>query len=270
MPKNRNRMQCHGLTDLGLKRSTNQDHFLVAELRQVVRLKQSSLARTPRPRRELAMLLAVADGMGGMADGAEASRMALETLLRKAVRFNGNDKAMARTMRFAAQSARRKLAEFAAAQGVQKPMGTTLTAAHVSGLVLDLLHVGDSRCYLLRRGKLQRLTIDHTIAQRLKAEGALNEAQAAASPFANVLWNSISSSTQSELSPEVSRHELRPGDVLMLCTDGLTKHLDEKRLAQVLKGKTEARGKAEQLVAEAREKGGTDNITVIVAQVGPA
>lgn len=273
MPKKRTLLQCFGLTDLGLKRTSNQDHFAVASLRKRVQVRQSNLETVARASRTFSQLLVVADGMGGMAEGGQASRLVVETLLARAARrwpWAGGAQAgnLGRALHDSALACRRRLLKHAA--GAARSMGTTLTAAHVSDLDLDLLHVGDSRCYLLRRGKLKRLTTDHTMAQRLAAEGALSKAQAAASPFANVLWNSISSSASGELKPEVSRHRLQAGDVLLLCTDGLTKHLDDKRLAQVLKAGRGVQQTAEQLVAEAREKGGTDNITVIVAALDAA
>jgi len=272
MANQRNMLDVFGQSDLGLKRQTNQDHFLVAELRKRLRIGQTNIANARKgiTGRKQAHLLIVADGMGGMAEGGEASRLSVLSFMRSAA--NGLDLAdstlLAASMVKAAKRCRKQLVNHAAASGVTRSMGTTLTAACVVDHALTLLHVGDSRCYVLRKAKLSRLTTDHTMAQRLAEEGAMNEKQAAASPFAHVLWNSISSSPKSELKPQVVQHELKPGDVLLLCTDGLTKHLDDKRIAQVLKSKTGAQQRAEQLVAESREKGGTDNVTVIVAQLG--
>lgn len=270
MAKKRNVLDCFGLSDLGLKRSTNQDHFLVATLHTRLKLRHGNL---PDQRRattggKQGHLLIVADGMGGMAEGGTASRVVVQAFLRSAcngLTWTSDPKPIADCLRRAALGSRRKL--LAAAQGVTRAMGTTLTAAYLAGGMVHLLHAGDSRCYLLRKAKLTRLTTDHTIAQRLAEEGAMNDAQAASSPFAHVLWNSVSSAPTSELKPQVVQQAAQPKDVLMLCTDGLTKHIDDKAIAKVLKGKGTSQAKVEKLVTMAREAGGADNITVIVAQV---
>lgn len=277
MPKPRIQFDVHGISDLGLKRSTNQDHFAVVELRTRARILQGNLEdnRKGITGRAQGRLLVVADGMGGMADGGTASLMAVRAFVRAAANGaiwakSGDDPTIGKRLSAAATRCRKALLAHAAGMGATRSMGTTLTCACAIGQAMTLLHVGDSRCYRLRKGKLARLTTDHTMAQRLAEEGALNAAQAAASPFAHVLWNSISSAPSSELKPQLVIEPLQPRDVLLLCTDGLTKHLDDKRIAQVLKEKTDARARAEKLVAEARDKGGTDNITVIVAQLQSA
>lgn len=273
MPKQRIQFDVHGISDLGLKRTSNQDHFAVAELRTRARILHGNLEdnRKGLTGRAQGTLLVVADGMGGMAEGGTASLLAVRAFVRAAANgatwaLQGDDPVVGKRLGAAASRCRKALVAHAAGIGATRSMGTTLTCACIIGPAMTLLHVGDSRCYRLRKGKLARLTTDHTMAQRLAEEGALNNAQAAASPFAHVLWNSISSAPTSELKPQLVRDAMQPGDVLLLCTDGLTKHLDDKRIAQVLKEKSDARARAEKLVAEARERGGTDNITVIIAQ----
>jgi len=149
-------------------------------------------------------------------------------------------------------------------------MGTTLTVAYLVWPDLFVMHVGDSRCYLCSGGRLRQLTTDHTIAQRLSDEGAMDAALTAQSPFAHVLWNSISNVAKSELKPQVLHARLKPADVLMLCTDGLVRHVDDARILRTIGGTGTAQLKARSLVDMARAGGGADNITVVVSQRPPA
>ncbi|MBK9973882.1 MAG: serine/threonine-protein phosphatase [Planctomycetes bacterium] len=255
-----------GATDPGLKRTSNQDQLVIADLRQEFRILASAFETSPRrgaKGRAQARLLLVADGMGGMADGGVASTLVTRAFLKSMARRElASTQQMQKAMAASARHCRKMLTRHAAG----KNMGTTLTAAMIRGDELCLLHIGDSRCYVLSGGKLQRLTTDHTIAQKLSDEGAMSAAEAAASPFAHVLWNSISSSEKSEMQPQLLHRTLKPKDVLVLCSDGLTKHVPDKRIAQILKAKGDACFKAAKLVEEARAGGGTDNITVVVSQ----
>lgn len=273
MAQPRNALECFGLSDVGLKRPTNQDRFVVADLRKRARLRQGNLepARGGATGRLHGHLLAVADGMGGMAEGARAADMAVRAMLRAAINGmgwpdSGDAPEIGRALARAARRCRRRLARELPGEGT-KAAGTTLTCACVLGGGWTVLHAGDSRCYLLRKGRLRQLTTDHTIAGRLAAEGALSAKDAAASPFAHVLWNSLSSSSSGEFAPELLTGQWQKGDVMLLCSDGLTKHLDDRTIARVLKPATVgAKDKAEALVSQARSAGGSDNITAVVIQ----
>jgi protein phosphatase len=127
-----------------------------------------------------------------------------------------------------------------------------------------VVHAGDSRCYLLRGARLHRITRDHTIAQQLVDRGTLTAEQAAESRWSHVIWNCIGGGKH-ELNPDVSKATLEPGDVLMLCTDGLSKSVPDSRIAEVLAGAGVAES-ARRLVDEANAAGGSDNVTVVVAR----
>jgi PPM family protein phosphatase len=144
-------------------------------------------------------------------------------------------------------------------------MGTTVTLAYIAWPRLVLMHVGDSRCYLHRIAYLDRLTTDHTVAERMISEGYVSREQLQSSRWHNVLWNTVSASKQ-DASPEVRRMRLRIGDTLLLCTDGLTRHLSERQIREALEENVSSRETCKQLIEMANAQGGEDNITVIVAR----
>jgi protein phosphatase len=142
-------------------------------------------------------------------------------------------------------------------------MGTTLTMALVLWPLLYVAHVGDTRCYLLHGHKLQRLTTDHNLAEKLAgADGQLETAE----HLQNILWNSLGGSNEIP-QPELAKVELEAGDTLLLCSDGLNKHLTDERIQSVLEEPESSAVRAAKLVQMANAEGGTDNVTAIVAQV---
>jgi protein phosphatase len=145
-------------------------------------------------------------------------------------------------------------------------MGTTLTVAYVSDNVLYVAHAGDSRCYLYRGGKLERLTRDHTFVETLVSQGVLDPEQAAHHNMRNVLTNAVGGNSTG-VEPEVHKHLIAPGDLVLLCSDGLSEMLSDQDIAGQLAvpGATpEASCRA--LVDAANARGGTDNITVVLAR----
>jgi serine/threonine protein phosphatase PrpC len=141
-------------------------------------------------------------------------------------------------------------------------MGTTLTLALVLWPVLYVAHVGDTRCYLMRSGMLSRLTTDHTMAQKL-GEGAAEPVDAA-SNLHHMSWNSLGGSDQLP-KPEITQVELELGDVLLLCSDGLTKHVSDAQIATLLAVDEPNAARCAKLVEYANAQGGSDNVTVVVA-----
>jgi protein phosphatase len=130
-----------------------------------------------------------------------------------------------------------------------------------------LLQVGDSRCYLLRDDELTQITHDQTMAQELVDMGVLPEAKAADSPFAHTLTSSIGGK---QTAPVVSRFDINWGNVLLLCSDGITKHLSDERIRDRLRSMKSARQVCEDLLQEALDDGGSDNITVVVGRAMPS
>jgi protein phosphatase len=144
-------------------------------------------------------------------------------------------------------------------------MGTTLTLAYSVGFDVFVVHVGDSRAYLFREGKLERLTHDHTMAQRLADVGAIKPEEVPTHATRHVLTNFMGGPTHG-VEPEVSTHRLRPGDILLLCTDGLTEMVGENEVAQLIRMASTLDDAVRALVHRALEKGGRDNVTVALAR----
>ncbi|HXF57223.1 MAG TPA: Stp1/IreP family PP2C-type Ser/Thr phosphatase [Actinomycetota bacterium] len=228
------RLRVGARTDIGQLRERNEDAYLVAE-----------------------PLFAVADGMGGHRGGNVASALALEVL-----RGEGTAGVDAEALARRLQAANRAIVERGAADPRLAGMGTTVTAALVEGERLHVLHVGDSRAYLLRDGALQQLTEDHTLVQRMVREGRLTPEEAERHPQRSILTRALG--VEGEVEPDRVTVSLRPGDRVLLCTDGLTGMVDAARIERVLREEPDPQRAADLLVEEANRAGGDDNITVMV------
>ena len=264
----------YGLTHVGKVRAENQDHFLICALKKQVQIHMTSLPETDHvigePER-LAFLAMVADGVGGGAKGGEASRIALEAVTRyvsQSMRCyyatgSGDDREFYKALREVAARCHEELVR----QGEESPeyrgMATTLTLFLGVWPRAYLLQVGDSRCYLLRRGELTQLTRDQTMAEELIELGVLTRAAAAVTRFAHTLSSSIGGR---KTTPVVTRLEMTWGNVILLCSDGLTKHVSDDRIRERLRSMTSAKQVCEDLLQEALEGGGSDNITLTVGR----
>jgi PPM family protein phosphatase len=265
-----------GATDRGLVRPRNEDHYLVADLERQLVLFDTSVAGAdpehPRARRE-AILLAVADGMGGHAGGAMASQVVLDALARYLVQYlpwsgintEHADQAVTRELRRALAFCQRRLEQVADRKGLLAGHpGTTLTSAIVSWPALLLLHVGDSRLYLHRAGRLTQLTKDHTL---LTDDSGHKVGQG--QPLRHVLLNAIVSGSDRAVG-EIRWALLEPNDALLLCTDGLSEHVTDEVLSEVVGRGAPASDTCAALIELARQGGGRDNITTVVARFRPA
>jgi protein phosphatase len=173
----------------------------------------------------------------------------------------GDPEVFLEALRRAAKNAHEMIAEKARESGDRKGMATTLTLLFAVWPHLYFLQVGDSRAYRLRSGSLEQLTRDQTMAQELLASGVLTPEQAARSPYSNVLSSSLGGATWS---PEVTHTDLRHGDVYLLCTDGLTRHVSDEQITRRLLNLRSSEQAARELLADALDAGGTDNVTVLV------
>ncbi|GAA3565666.1 Stp1/IreP family PP2C-type Ser/Thr phosphatase [Microlunatus spumicola] len=207
-------------------------------------------------------LLVVADGMGGAAAGDLASAVAVDTLMR--VDESATGAAMLDVMSGAVDEANDRIADLIADDVSLDGMGTTVTAALFDGTDLGLVHIGDSRAYLLRDGQLRRLTHDHSWVQSLVDEGRISEAEAAVHPHRSLLLRVLNG--QPGADAEASMLPMAPGDRLMFCSDGLCGLVDDVEIAELLALADREEALAA-LVAAARAEGGVDNITVLVADV---
>ena len=265
-----------GATDRGKVRERNEDHFLIAELERSLLVQSSSVTNvvgTSLTEAPQGRLFVVADGMGGYGHGEVASSIAVEGLARYAfavmpwlVRHDQHSEAeLERALSEALQHVHRRIQRTAEREGYDRRMGTTLTLAYVTWPELHIAHAGDSRCYLQRQGKLRRLTRDHTLAAQLVEEHALSPEEAERSRFRHILVNSVGGSSQSA-GVELHSLELVPGDQLLLCSDGLTGHVDDDSISRALDAGHSAAQTVQELIAAANAAGGSDNITAVLAR----
>ena len=246
-----------GQSDVGQQRANNEDCFRMVQTLN---------------------LFVVSDGMGGEAHGEIASAMAVETVVKTCMgeetgtvagsaemQPGWSDKT--RLLLSAAHLANKKIYESAEANPQQQGMGATLTAAWINEEKLSVVHVGDSRVYLLRSGVLQQLTSDHSLVAEQVRRGILTAAEAEHSELQSVLLRALG--TQPEIEVDAEEHTLFPGDILLLCSDGLTRMVAEQKIAATLQSESDPGRAAEKLVAQANENGGGDNVTVVVVHMEP-
>lgn len=264
-----------GLTDRGLVRENNEDHFLVGSLSRQMNVLATNLdpGAMPPLLDEHGYVFVVADGMGGMSAGEVASRLAVVTgleVVRDSARWTlqsddpSETAALVERMRGYFVRVDAEVSKVAAAHPGRAGMGTTLTVAYSVGSRLFVVHVGDSRAYLLRDGELQRLTRDHTIAQDLADKGAITPDQIKGHRMRSVLTNYIGGPSPG-VAPDVERRALEEGDRLLLCSDGLHEFVDAAAIAAALGGPGDPPAICRALVDLALAAGAPDNVSVIVA-----
>jgi protein phosphatase len=271
------RMDCFGMTDIGKKRACNEDQFLIADLSKSLRLYQTSLALDDQTRLfggTQGHLLMVADGMGGRAAGERASTIVIDSMVSYILDtlpwffrlVHDNEEEFQDELKAALLHCQQRIELEAEAFPDRKGMGTTLTMAYLIWPRMYVVHVGDSRCYLFRDGKLKQVTRDHTVAEAYVEQGELDPVDADGSRWSHVLWNFVGGNSD-ELTPDVHKVELRFGDTVLLCTDGLTKCLADVEITERLRSNDPAQVVCQNLVSGANEKGSPDNTTVIVTRL---
>ena len=262
-------------SDRGLVRSANEDHYLVMRFGRTLETLLTSLPPDQVPARaeEVAYGLLVADGVGGAAAGETASRLALSTLVGFMLHtpdwiLSDEAKDVERVIERLADRYRR-IHETLHDQGLGDPklagMGTTMTLVASLGASAIIGHIGDSRVYLLRGGKLHQLTRDHTWVQTMIDLGLLTAEQAARHPKRHMLIRSLGGPGR-DVEGEFQRLWLAHGDQLLLCTDGLTNMVDEAAIGSMLDLAATSHEACQALVIAALEKGGKDNVTVALAR----
>jgi PPM family protein phosphatase len=222
-------------TDTGRQRRDNEDNAYV---------------RAP--------LFVVADGMGGAQAGEVASKLAVEEFHRELPSDGTPEERLASRV----QSANRRIYELSRTEHEHAGMGTTLTAVYLDDVDLAVAHVGDSRAYIFRDGELTRLTQDHSLVEELVRRGKLTEEQAAEHPQRSIITRALGI----ELDVEVDTwtYPARAGDVVLMCSDGLTSMIGEDQITEILAAETNLDRAGERLIAAANEAGGRDNITVVL------
>ncbi|HEU4387121.1 MAG TPA: Stp1/IreP family PP2C-type Ser/Thr phosphatase, partial [Blastocatellia bacterium] len=275
-------LQAGHFTDVGLVRELNEDSVLALTLTQYYESVQTQIG-----------LYIVSDGMGGEAAGEVASRITVRAIaewvtdklisaslkstraekivaptqtggLRLAV-ADGNDMATTEMLRTAILHANREVLAYARANPHERGLGATVTVAMIVGDLLTIAHVGDSRGYLLCGDRLEQLTEDHSLVQRMINTGNLSRSEARVHPYRNVIYRSIGADEQIEI--DIIRRKLLTGDMILLCSDGLNGMLSDDEIRDVLVVNPDPTLAAKELVVAANAAGGEDNISAVVARI---
>jgi serine/threonine protein phosphatase PrpC len=249
-------------TDIGQVRKKNEDAFLAADFTR----RESSSGAAYRTRCSVGargVLLAVSDGMGGAACGEVASALVLSSLAQSLAEQDPGP-APSQAVARAVEDAHRAVWDQAGRQGIE--MGATLTAAYVLDDTAYIAEVGDSRAYLLRAGRFTQLTKDQSYVQMLVDMGKVPAEEAMTLPLRNVILQAMG--IQPHVKAALGRLELRSRDCLLLCSDGLTTKLADETIRDTILGSPHLEAAASRLVAMANERGGEDNVTVVLAGVG--
>jgi protein phosphatase len=266
-----------GLTHPGKKRTENEDHFLACTVHPEVHVHATSLPsvdQLPLRGEWMASIVLVADGVGGNADGGKASRIATETIMRYVASSlqsyhtagSKNEDVFLESLRAAVYEAHHAVRAEALQRQEKKPMATTLTLGIVVWPWLYVVQLGDSRAYYYWDGKITQVTRDQTVAQELVDQGVMPRERLAASPYRHVLSRAVGGESE-EAVPEVTRVRIdRFGSVLLLCSDGLTKHVTDDEIAKTIAAIPRSEDVCKTLLDLALDRGGSDNITIVVAR----
>ena len=246
-------------TDPGRKRDNNEDSYLTLP--------------------ELGLFL-VADGMGGHNAGEVASRIVVETLTEESAKLPALQARQPWWRRFFVKSpppfnpvewlhstlaiANQKIWQAAQDKSERKGMGTTVALILKRDQALLTAHVGDSRVYRLRKGHLHQLTQDHSLAQELVRQGVMTEEEALYSAPSNVLTRALG--VRDQVAEDIIYHSVEPDDYFIICSDGLYNMVEDEEILKIMRGDGSLSDKAAQLITQANEAGGTDNITVVLTQ----
>lgn len=261
-----------GLTHIGKVRKTNQDHFLLCTVHPQVLMHATSLPAPdtlPLRGQRLATIMLVADGVGSGSGGGEASQLATESITRYVsstlrcyhAAGSTDEGEFEAALRAAALEAHDRVRAESATHTDSNTMATTLTLAIVTWPWVYVVQVGDSRCYHYVSGTLRQVTSDQTMAQSLVDQGILPADKLKQSPFSNVLTSAIGGEAAT---PVVSRLDITDrNSVLLLCSDGLSKHVTDAEIAEQIGKMTSSKQLCHALLDMALERGGSDNITIL-------
>src|SRR6185503_11468921 len=256
-----------GRTDVGRTREHNEDAFVVADL------STDNATLQPEVRKHVlgqkGTMFMVADGMGGAAAGEIASAMAVEVVLQQLrerwmTNASNDPELFVRSLKKATASANQQIHSFASAHAEYRGMGTTATIAGLLGDTLYLSQVGDSRAYIIRNGVARQITKDQSLMQKLIEAGELTEEEAAQSERRNIILQALG--PEASIKIDLTHQQVRRGDVLVLCSDGLSGQVGKDDIARVVNEESDLMSVCKRLIDRANEAGGPDNITVIAAK----
>lgn len=232
------------ITDIGRKRKLNQDYVYTSE---------AAVGKLPN-------LFVVADGMGGHKAGDYASRCAIETMVE--VAESTKETGPVAILEQAIQKANDVVIDRAESDEALNGMGTTVVAATIDGDEMCVANVGDSRLYIVGNREIKQITRDHSLVEEMVRMGGIKREQARSHPDKNIITRAVGA--QHSLEIDFFKVKLEKGDLVLMCTDGLTNMLEDEEIRMILQGQRDLVEKAESLVNAANNNGGKDNITVVL------
>ena len=238
-------IRSYAITDIGRRRQLNQDFIYLSE---------TSIGNLPN-------VFIVADGMGGHNAGDYSSRCAVETVV-DAIGASF-DKSPARILGGAIEKANTIIRQRAKEDLAYSGMGPTMVAATCIGRYLEVANVGDSRLYVIR-DKIEQITQDHSLVEEMVRMGGIDKESARNHPDKNIITRAIGA--RDDIEPDFFSRELQPGDMVLLCSDGLTNMVEDEAIYRILKEDISLESRVEELVETANRNGGKDNISVIVIE----
>ena len=239
------------LTDVGQVRTVDEDSILVADLSFGVNSKSSNFH-----------LLVVADGMGGHAKGEEASKIALSAISRSVISELVNDTPFTKLLEQGIQNANQDILDYTTRNPESSGMGTTSVCAIVEGNAVHLANVGDSRAYVISDDEIRRVTKDHSFVQSLVDQGEITEAESREHPQKNVITKAVGIGTSIEV--DTMRLTLDSDESLLLCCDGVIAHLPDDDIHKIIRDSPDPQTACKEIVDMANERGGSDNISLII------
>ena len=267
-------VELHAKSDVGRVRRGNEDNFLVLDLSSQKTWTGSDGEQPPKELSKLqlgekGLVLVVSDGMGGALAGDVASRMAVDSVREMLVGTDTEEGCDSETPLVDCLKNATVYANLAIHHRSQEDsrcsgMGATFTGAAIKGDMLDLVQVGDSRGYMLRKDTIQLATKDQSLVQQLVDVGQISEAEAETHMFRNVILQALGA--QSDVTPVTGKIQLRRGDILLLCSDGLSGKLRSEDIQNIIASNPDLTIACDELIAEANNRGGEDNITVVLVR----
>ena len=267
-------VELHAKSDVGRVRRGNEDNFLLLDLATQRAWTGSDGADSPDEMAQIdlgeqGLVLVVSDGMGGALAGDVASRMAIDSVREVMVGNDGEgcepDASLVECLKHATLQANRAIHYKSLEDSRCSGMGATLTGAAIRQATLDLVQVGDSRAYVVRGDQIRLATKDQSLVQQLVDVGQISEEEAETHMFRNVILQALGA--QTELTPATARIQIRQGDLLLLCSDGLSGKLRNEEIREIVaESGSDLAAACKALVAAANDRGGEDNITVVLAR----
>ena len=250
-----NTRQIGMLTDVGQVRKVDEDSILAADLSFGINSESSKF-----------LLLAVADGMGGHAKGEVASKTALNAITRAVIPELFNDVAFTKLLEKGIQDANQDILDYTAKYPESSGMGTTSVCAIVKGDEVHLANVGDSRAYVISNDEIRRVTKDHSLVQELVDKGEITDAESREHPQKNVITKAVG--IMQSVEPDTMKFTLDSNESLLLCCDGVIAHLTDDDIHEIIRDSDDPQDACKKIVDVANERGGSDNISLIILSAG--